>query len=339
MIIQCEKCRTKFNLDDSLLKREGSKVRCSLCTHIFVAYPPEQIFNEEGETIAVNRGELADALVQDVPPAIHEEATGIAGRAEEIDFEDVFEESLADLEKLEAVSTPGPHEPGKGESPVAEESPEQAFEKEEPFQDDAGVKAEKESKEYTVPSAALFTEERPAKSHALVIISVIILILLGTGAAIFVWAPELIPDYFSFLKPAEKQELTDTGVRRLSFKGVTGSFVESKKTGHLFVIGGTVVNNYPKSRSFILINGSILDEKGEVVKKKLAYAGNSLKEEEMKTMPLEEISKAMKNRYGRNGGNFNVAPGATVPFTIVFENLPENLSEFTVEAVSSSPGT
>jgi len=36
--------------------------------------------------------------------------------------------------------------------------------------------------------------------------------------------------------------------------------------------------------------------------------------------------------------NFNLPSGATIPFMIVFDNLPDNLSEFTVEAVSSSPG-
>ncbi|MFO7883217.1 MAG: zinc-ribbon domain-containing protein [Desulfobacteraceae bacterium] len=40
MIITCEKCGTKFNLDESLLKQEGSKVRCSQCRHIFISYPP-----------------------------------------------------------------------------------------------------------------------------------------------------------------------------------------------------------------------------------------------------------------------------------------------------------
>jgi len=46
----------------------------------------------------------------------------------------------------------------------------------------------------------------------------------------------------------------------------------------------------------------------------------------------------MKNRYGKDRKNLNVASGATIPFTIVFDNLPDNLGEFTVEAVSSSPG-
>jgi predicted Zn finger-like uncharacterized protein len=40
MIIDCKKCSTSFNLDESLLKPTGSKVRCSKCEEVFVAYPP-----------------------------------------------------------------------------------------------------------------------------------------------------------------------------------------------------------------------------------------------------------------------------------------------------------
>jgi pilus assembly protein FimV len=40
MIITCKGCNASFNLDESLLKPEGSKVRCSKCKEIFVAYPP-----------------------------------------------------------------------------------------------------------------------------------------------------------------------------------------------------------------------------------------------------------------------------------------------------------
>jgi len=40
MIIICKGCNASFNLDESLLKPEGSKVRCSKCKEIFMAYPP-----------------------------------------------------------------------------------------------------------------------------------------------------------------------------------------------------------------------------------------------------------------------------------------------------------
>lgn len=40
MIITCEKCSTSFNLDDTLVKENGSKVRCSVCKVVFTAFPP-----------------------------------------------------------------------------------------------------------------------------------------------------------------------------------------------------------------------------------------------------------------------------------------------------------
>jgi predicted Zn finger-like uncharacterized protein len=39
MIITCQKCSTSYNLDETLLKPEGTKVRCTLCKYIFKAYP------------------------------------------------------------------------------------------------------------------------------------------------------------------------------------------------------------------------------------------------------------------------------------------------------------
>ncbi len=39
MIITCKECNSSFNVDDSLIKEAGSKVRCSKCENIFVAYP------------------------------------------------------------------------------------------------------------------------------------------------------------------------------------------------------------------------------------------------------------------------------------------------------------
>jgi predicted Zn finger-like uncharacterized protein len=43
MIITCEKCSSKFNLDEKLLKQTGSKVRCSKCKNVFTAYPPLEL--------------------------------------------------------------------------------------------------------------------------------------------------------------------------------------------------------------------------------------------------------------------------------------------------------
>ncbi|MDP2644979.1 MAG: DUF3426 domain-containing protein [Desulfobacterales bacterium] len=48
MITTCKKCDTSFNLPDRLVKKTGSKVRCSRCQTVYVAYPPEDQPPPEG---------------------------------------------------------------------------------------------------------------------------------------------------------------------------------------------------------------------------------------------------------------------------------------------------
>lgn len=47
MIIQCEKCKRKFRLDNSRIKPPGSNVKCSKCGHIFFASKAEDSLNED----------------------------------------------------------------------------------------------------------------------------------------------------------------------------------------------------------------------------------------------------------------------------------------------------
>ena len=39
MIISCEQCATRYRLDSHLVRTSGTKVRCSKCHHIFMAFP------------------------------------------------------------------------------------------------------------------------------------------------------------------------------------------------------------------------------------------------------------------------------------------------------------
>jgi hypothetical protein len=54
-------------------------------------------------------------------------------------------------------------------------------------------------------------------------------------------------------------------------------------------------------------------------------------------MTMDEIDRGIQNRAGKGNINTNVMSGKSIPFMIVFTNLPENVSEFEVAAVSSSP--
>jgi len=46
MVIECKNCLKKFNLDEHRLRPNGSKVRCTKCGDIFLAFPPYIVSSE-----------------------------------------------------------------------------------------------------------------------------------------------------------------------------------------------------------------------------------------------------------------------------------------------------
>jgi predicted Zn finger-like uncharacterized protein len=42
MIVQCEECKTSFNLDEKRLRGDSAKVRCSKCKHVFMIYKEQE---------------------------------------------------------------------------------------------------------------------------------------------------------------------------------------------------------------------------------------------------------------------------------------------------------
>lgn len=322
MIIECENCASKFNLDETLLKTGGSKVRCSICGNIFVAHPPKQIPFEKQATGEFLGEELEETLPLDFSSAFGEQETGRAEEATEAGFDLAFEKAMEETDIEKPMSPDQLLEGGKGETAVAETG---AADKEEP---EVGPEA----------AVAIASKAKHVRPRILPLVLFIVLLVLAGAVAVYFYAPDLIPDSIPFQRSSEKQEITDPGVARLSFKAVTGSFVQSNTAGQLFVIKGMVTNNYPKPRSLILIKGSILDGKGSMVKTEEVYAGNTFTDEQIKEKPLEELQRGLQNQLGRERMNFNLETGGTIPFMIILDNLPENVSEFTVEAGRSSPG-
>jgi predicted Zn finger-like uncharacterized protein len=91
MIITCENCSTSFKLDESLLNRAGSKVRCSNCKTVFLAYPPSS--SQPSET-SDTRAEAGDAGHESAgESADHATGEGAGQPFEEPAFADTAEQA------------------------------------------------------------------------------------------------------------------------------------------------------------------------------------------------------------------------------------------------------
>jgi predicted Zn finger-like uncharacterized protein len=340
MVVECKQCGSKFKLDEGLLREEGSKVRCSVCKSVFRVYP-RGLLPKGDEKPKITDQSLGETVTLDTHPTLEEQQP-------EPLLEDTFEAELAKALQEEAetkrIETLSPDQiPEDEEEELRFDFEESIKHEPRPEPSPASTLQREISKIAETPpkpeKPVLKKRRRGGLQRLLMVVLIVVLLLTGGAAAILYFAPEQVPEsWTSLLGVAGKPQVKDPGVRRLSFKNVSGKFYQSGKAGNLFCIQGVIFNNYPGSRSFIRVKGSLLDEKMLPVKQKIVYAGNTFAESELKEMTLEQISEGLANRAGKGNANVNVKPQGSVPFMIVFDTLPENISEFQVEAVSSAPG-
>jgi predicted Zn finger-like uncharacterized protein len=184
----------------------------------------------------------------------------------------------------------------------------------------------------------------PKKSSLsrILLLLILLLVLLG-GAAGFLFMQEgslnlsTVTQYLPFLKDyiGEPQEVAQGDRIGINISG--SSYVQGQ-AGQMLVIQGAAVNNHTSTRSSIIIKATLLDAKGKALRQQTVFCGNALDDAKLAKMPFSAIEEAMNNEFGDSLSNINIATGASIPFTIVFRNLPEDIANINVEVVDSKPG-
>jgi len=444
MVITCEECLTRFNLDESILKKNGSKVRCCQCKHIFTVYPPtmgnhepepfilpldleeKSTLGEKEKDFEVNAGAYSerDESAQKSDPGYSMgtdqfELDDNLEFDEELDLDDdlEFDDGLqlgmeedsrlgipgeqlpvektkdgtsefdleldVDLDMNLEMTTPEPKvnpptletaEPDEeinlSEFDEALESQEDLFSelseekelKKDPAKEfnTAGInpKAEingdeddnkeslssehKATKEETLEETLLLDygikEEfkKPVKVGKSVLIILFLAILaLGGYSTCIMYNVEIpyistirIPFLSDYLKPLPPPPMPI----RLApeKKSVSGRFVTNTAADKLFVITGNVINTSEVVCSHIKIKGTLITKDNIKAKDKTVYCGNIISEEDLTTMEMAAIETLLLKDTGNNLSNVSIKPGQSVPFMIVFSDLPANLENFTV---------
>ncbi len=118
---------------------------------------------------------------------------------------------------------------------------------------------------------------------------------------------------------------------------ITGEYFTSSKAGNLFVVKGTVKNEYDHPRSFIKVKVNLFSKGGVLSKTKTVYCGNILSNLDIENLDFKTITKRLMNRNGDRKSNINVKPEAEISFMAIFSNLPDDINMFNVEIDGSAP--
>jgi predicted Zn finger-like uncharacterized protein len=198
--------------------------------------------------------------------------------------------------------------------------------------------------------AAAGAEKKGGGGAALILLLLVLLIVgvlalqkfLGVHIPYVTDLTRSIPFVGEFVQP-QGQVSDPAGNLHLSTLNINSRFIENESLGRLFIITGEVKNGYSVPRRHIQVNGKIYSQGKQLVKSENVFSGNILSDLDLKNLSFEEIQGRLNAKEGTVMANQDVKPGATVPFMLVFSDLPENLEEFTIEVAGSAavaaPGT
>ncbi len=197
-----------------------------------------------------------------------------------------------------------------------------------------------------------FKRRKRSRVKALLIALLVLLLLgaLGVGGLYYFGYGDRIPYLGTYLdrylgsylggsgvSGPEMAETADPGNQRMA---VTPNpeyrFIDNENAGELMVLSGEVTNRYDQPRSFVKLRAELYDAEGQVLRETTAFAGNTIAEPELTGGSLEDLQVQLANRAGDDNANVGIAPGQSVPFMVIFENLPEEMAEFSVAVVSSA---
>ncbi|MCG6905868.1 MAG: zinc-ribbon domain-containing protein [Desulfobacteraceae bacterium] len=194
--------------------------------------------------------------------------------------------------------------------------------------------------------AAAGAQKKGSGAPALILLLLILLIVgvlalqkfLGVHIPYVTDLTRSIPFIGEFVQP-QGQVSDPAGNLYLSTLNINSRFIENDSAGRLFIITGEVKNGYTVARRDIAVNGKIYSQGKQLVKSENVVSGNILADLDLKNLSFEEIQGRLNTKGEIGVANLEVKPGATIPFMLVFSDLPENLEEFTIEVTGSAAVT
>ena len=186
------------------------------------------------------------------------------------------------------------------------------------------------------PAPRLPAERRKQSYGRWLWLLVLLLLIVGGGYVYHArrqltasWQKQLVDWQLIPAPPAEGKELKPVKL--------TGYVLTNAREGRLFIIQGQVLNEGFEPRSVIVVRGSVYDAEGVQLAQQRAFCGNPMDKEQLRVWPLMRITERMQNQFGEMLANLNLEPHRTIPFTLVFKNLPGEVAEFDVTVEASKP--
>jgi len=331
--ITCLNCGEQYLVEASQIKPEGTKVRCSECDMIFLAYPPA--LAERNSTLSVEYpGEPSRIVEPDSSnvPLKEKEPVQFSGKMNRepsylrIDDEKELEEDVS-----------------FGVDKISEKEDFSFEKKETKFSSTEGWSQglPPELREPLLPKA---------KTSCFQIIGYGLLIL-GLAVLVSIVCLLVTMRFFNVNLPPCVQKVVELPVLRdlaqiQPHTGPTIALVKgsgkatrilTEEGNHLLIITGELQNISKIPQGFLSADVQLF-QKGTpiLIATQSFYCGNKMDVEEIKAIPFHDVQQRVRQPFGKNRSNASVLPKAKIEFMAVMK-APEIPVDIIVQAGSAKP--
>jgi predicted Zn finger-like uncharacterized protein len=291
LIIQCERCKTKYNFDESSIEGEGFWVRCTRCDNVFFQENP-----------------LADSI-SPLVDLVH---------PEEEEDEQVLDDLSIIIDEIERGD-----ERGVSEKIEDIYTPEEIEEGENPPEEKRILKKKKVLWSPLELIAYLIV--------VILLVGGAFMWLFPDLGRNVIDKITTLPVFERIVETKEVSQGVDVEKSAVEITEIEERYIENWVLGNILVVEGIVVNNNDYSVSKIRVRGTVLNESGGSIMEVESYCGTIISDEELSNLTEIEIRQELSNPYGNGFPNKDIPYGGKIPFMLVFTNPAEGASEFTVE--------
>ena len=338
MLVQCPKCQTTYKVSDDLLSGAAPAFRCSRCKHTF------EFETDENRALSSAASQPADEQI--VPPSPADELSLPFGAKPitSAGSSELEQEHISTQRPTNAVAGSSAGHPQWGIGHTSQPR-EKSFVLAEPngpegeFVPAAEVKNDDpffHKLEFDDPeqNATNITAISPYLDHRASIkpfLTLFTFLVIGFAllAAIGYARPEAPESVLRKIPLIGSAVLKNNHLKRgILIKSLSTSYQTIQGNREVFLVSGIALNQNPVVVREIQLTSTVYNEAGKEIERQIIWAGNTLSPKIIRGMTLEDIPQLQELKPLKS---FELPPGDSIPFTIVFLKSSKNAKEFTCE--------
>jgi len=340
MIVQCPKCKTTFKVSDDLLKDSVPVFRCSRCKHTFDLGLQEEA--QEPPVVPPPESNEAKELSFTFPPKEQAEAITTEVQPTPVPTQD-FAPLGVERENFDLTATGGNEQKSAEppmpfeiiEDPVPEKKPPEVFD---PLSQPAPVAPGTEStRTFSDGGENILRigsyQDQPVSTKPYLTLFGFLVAIFALVAAFNQAHPQATEGWVRQIPLIGTSVLKNNRLKDgVLIQSLRASYQSIQGNREVFVITGTALNQNPVTIRAVQISGQVFNDQNGEIEKQMVWVGNALSPNIVRGLSTQEVANLQKLPPLKT---FEIPPGDSAPFTIVFLKTPKGAKDFVCKVVAA----